>query len=62
MADEAFRTHHREDFRRLEEVLARKPEVEAELNLGSPEQKAEFLRWFEGWFLRRAQPAEEATP
>jgi hypothetical protein len=61
-ADEAFQAEHREDFRRLEDALARKPEVEAELNLGTPEQKAEFLRWFEGWFLRRAQPAEEAAP
>ena len=60
-APEAFRAGHREGFRQVEDVLARKAEVEAELNLGTPEQKAEFLRWFEGWFLRRAQPAEE-TP
>ena len=61
LADEAFRSEHREDFRRLEEALARKAEVEAELSLGTPEQKAEFLQWFDRWFLRRAQPAEEAA-
>jgi len=60
-APEVFRADHREDLRRLEGVLARKADVEAELNLGSAEQKAEFLRWFEAWFLRRSVPAEEVS-
>jgi hypothetical protein len=60
-APEAFRADHRDDLQRLEGVLGRKAEVEAELNLGSAEDRAKFLRWFESWFLRRAVSVEEAT-
>ena len=61
-APQAFREQHPEDFRRLEEVVAKKSDVEAQLNLGTPEEKTEFLRWFDSWFLRRAEPAEVEKP
>jgi hypothetical protein len=60
-APEVFQADHRDELQRLEGVLARKAEVETELTLGSAEHRADFLRWFESWFLKRAVPADEAT-
>ena len=48
---------------RLDELIRRTDtsDIRQHLNLASVDQPESFLKWFETWFVRRAQPAKESA-
>lgn len=53
-----FFSDHLEETRRLESELCIGDELRARLNEAHGDSMVEFLRWFDVWFLKRAQPLE----
>jgi hypothetical protein len=51
-----FFKEHAADAQRLEEQLVIAEALRARLTEGDDPSMAEFLKWFEKWFLRRAAP------
>jgi len=51
-----FRTQHGAEFHDVEARLGASDQVRASLSFASPQERDEFLDWFEAWFLRRAEP------
>jgi hypothetical protein len=54
-----FFREHAEAATRLEEQLAIASELRARLSDGGDDSMAEFLVWFEDWFLKRATPVKQ---
>ena len=61
-APDAFRAEHRQDFQTLDASVARVDTLREGLAFATPEERREFLAWFEPWFLRRAEPLEGSQP
>ena len=55
-APEDFRAAHRQDFLALAARLDKVAEVREALSFATPDERHDFLEWFEAWFLRRAEP------
>lgn len=57
-APEDFRAAHRQDLQTLASRLDQIAEVREALSFSTAGERADFLKWFEGWFLSRAAPLE----
>jgi len=54
-----FFGEHPEEAKRLEEQLGIAVELRVRLSVGENRTMAEFLPWFEEWFLKRAKPVKQ---
>jgi hypothetical protein len=54
-----FFGEHPEEAKRLEQQLGIAVELRARLSEGENHTMAEFLPWFEEWFLKRAKPVKQ---
>lgn len=54
-----FFSEHTQDTERLQGQLGLVDTLRAKLNEGGDPIMADFLKWFEGWFLRRATPVDQ---
>ncbi len=54
-----FWAGYEQETKKLEELLAKASAVRQEIVERNPQEMAQFLDWFDKWFLRRVKPREE---
>ena len=56
-----FRAAHAGAFRTLERQIRTGERLRDDFTFGTPEERTDFLAWFDEWFLKRAQPMEASA-